>query len=104
MGTLDFYDTESGPIGIMQMDIDDSIEEMVFFVPNSKGKQTQTQTLSKLGSPSAGNTTKLRGLENTLYEKTAVRNKEYGDMSVKNLGKLDQEISKLKAEIIALKG
>jgi len=37
MGTLDFYDTESGPIGIMQMDIDDSIEEMVFFVPNNRG-------------------------------------------------------------------
>ena len=50
------------------------------------------------------NEKEIRLLENKLYEKTAVRNKEYGDMSVKNLGKLDQEISKLKAEIIALKG
>ena len=209
MGTLDFYDTKSGPIGIMQMDIDDSIDDVVFFIPRSKnvtGKQTQTQTLKQtqtenienmsdseldafiasnedrladyaddvargnqlspeisksrttfenrnriarevqlnrrkeelirnheamtermppdqarrsfpqdeideideqlynLAGSSNIDKTKLRDLENLLFQKNNIRNAEYGTMSVKNLGKLDQEIGKLKAEIIALKG
>jgi len=50
MGTLDFYDTDSGPIGIMQMDIDDSIDDVVFFIPRSKnvtGKQTREAQLTR---------------------------------------------------------
>ena len=61
----------------------------------SKGSGSMTGGGNKM------TTEKLRDLENKLYEKEAVRNKEYGDMSVKNLGKLDIEIGKLKAEIIA---
>jgi hypothetical protein len=65
MGTLDFYDTESGPIGIMQMDIDDSIEEMVFFVPNNRGfnklnnesAQLKTQRLMETANTETGSRT-----------------------------------------------
>jgi hypothetical protein len=48
MGTLDFYDTDSGPIGIMQMDIDDSIDDVVFFIPKNKNV---TGGASRLDNP-----------------------------------------------------
>tara|TARA_R110002110_G_scaffold400983_1_gene617634 strand:+ start:847 stop:1974 length:1128 start_codon:yes stop_codon:yes gene_type:complete len=62
------------------------------------------EQLYNLAGSSNIDKTKLRDLENLLFQKNNIRNAEYGTMSVKNLGKLDQEIGKLKAEIIALKG
>ena len=62
------------------------------------------EQLYNLAGSSNIDKTKLRDLENLLFQKNNIRNAEYGTMSVKNLGKLDQEIGKLKAEITALKG
>ena len=62
MGTLDFYDTDSGPIGIMQMDIDDSIDDVVFFIPRSKNvtgeaSRLKTQRLMKTADTETGSRT-----------------------------------------------
>ena len=105
MGSLDFYDTKNGPIGMMLMDVDDSIEEIAFFIPNKQG-------LSKLDNPPTTGRTrldeietdKLSSLKNELYQKEAIRQREYSTMAPKSLSKLDNEIGKLKAEINALTG
>ena len=70
MGTLDFYDTDSGPIGIMQMDIDDSIDDVVFFIPKNKNvtgeaSRLKTQRLMETANTETGS----RTLNDPMFDK-----------------------------------
>jgi hypothetical protein len=95
-------------------------EDAVVMFPNNKGLaklHDETQDLAKMQkmqddiAPTTGRTRldeietdEISSLKNELYQKEAIRQREYSTMAPKSLSKLDNEIGKLKAEINALTG
>ena len=109
-------DIDHVPVGVYR-NLD--YEDAVVMFPNNKGLAKlhgETQELVEMQkmqddiAPITGRTRldeietdEISSLKNELYQKEAIRQREYSTMAPKSLSKLDNEIGKLKAQINALK-